>query len=75
MRNFFRKVLQAIRVMFCRHSFIRAGFCQKEENGVRYSARHYKCQKCGKMVYADSRNDKYAKNAITPCKYKYEIVQ
>lgn len=41
--------------LFCKHSYIKIGFKQEEENGIRFSIRHYKCEKCGKEIYQDAR--------------------
>lgn len=74
MLRFFKKIWVEIRKVFCIHSYVRAGFRQEEENGVRYSIRHYKCKHCGKMVYADGRCDKYAAKAISPYHFDHEVV-
>lgn len=66
MKKFISGVCRKFKELFCLHSFVRIGFHQEEENDVRYSVRHYECQKCRKKVYVDGRRDKYAAKAIIP---------
>lgn len=47
--------------LFCNHQYVKIGFRDEYENGLRYSVRKYKCSKCGKEIWIDGRYDKYSK--------------
>ena len=50
---------QFLKRLFCRHEFEPTGsFYEEMEAGVRYSVRHYICQKCGKEIWIDGRIDR-----------------
>ena len=55
MKQFFKK-------LFCKHDYIKIDWYQTQDNnGVRYSRRQYRCKKCGKQIWVDSRYDKIGK--------------
>lgn len=50
-------MLKTIKRWFCRHRFELIGWREASEYGVRYAERLYKCPKCGKEAWIDSRHD------------------
>lgn len=43
--------------LFCRHQYQQIGFREAYSDGIRYSVRKYKCEKCGKECWVDGRYD------------------
>ena len=43
--------------LFCKHDYKKIDFKQEERNNIRFSMRLYKCEKCGKEIWVDGRND------------------
>ena len=51
-----------LRQMLCdNHDYWKIGFREAEENNVRFSMRHYRCDKCGKEIWVDGRVDRINK--------------
>lgn len=50
--------MNIIKQIFCKHEYKKIGYIQKIDNNIRYSMRHYICNKCGKMIWVDGRYDK-----------------
>lgn len=44
-----------------RHDYVKIGYHQECDDGIRYSVRHYKCSICGKEIQVDGRFDIYEK--------------
>lgn len=50
-------MLKFFKQLFCKHNYKKVGFRQEVERGIRYSVRNYKCNKCGKSIWVDGRDD------------------
>lgn len=61
MRKFIKWLAERILWKFCRHDYVKTGWQEAEENGVRYSMRFYTCAKCGRNIMVDGRCDPYAR--------------
>ncbi len=48
--------------LFCKHKYKKIEFKEEYDNGMRYSMRLYRCEKCGKEIWVDGRNDKYERS-------------
>lgn len=48
-------ILNKLKHLFCFHNYKKIAFRQEEENGIRYSLRLVKCDKCGKEKWIDGR--------------------
>ena len=47
---------------FCRHDYKQINwYISYDKDHTRFSMRRYQCQKCGKKILVDGRNDKYRK--------------
>lgn len=48
-------MFEKIRKLFCWHDYRYVSFHEAEDDGVRYSMRTYRCEKCGKTICVDAR--------------------
>ena len=53
--------MNILKQIFCKHDYKKIGYIQEIENNVRYSVRHYMCNKCGKTIWVDGRYDRIEK--------------
>lgn len=50
-------IKRTIKMLFCKHTYEKIGFIEKEDNSIRYSLRHFRCSKCGKEKWVDGRKE------------------
>ncbi len=54
-------ILHKLHQLFCKHNYEKIDWFENISGGILYSIRIYKCQKCGKEIHVDGREDRYAK--------------
>ena len=55
---------RALARLFCRHDWVKISVRQEIENNIRFGVREYRCLKCGKVSYQDSRCDRLSAVAV-----------
>ena len=51
--------MKIFQTLFCKHNYVKIDWMPKIVNGLAYSVRLYKCEKCGKEIRVDGRCDPY----------------